>query len=502
VLSQDMIGAMARFPIVLSLATPVPEIGYQEARAARRDAIVATALAQYPNALVDHLSFPYVLRGALDVQATRITDGMLLAAARALADLAREEVVEEVVRAYGRERLSFGPEYLLPKPIDPRILVRESAAVARQAIVDGVATRHVEPEAYQESLRVRLGTGGELMRRVIVKARQEHPRVVFPEGSSETVLRAAAILADEGIARPILLGNEAAIRSVVDRIGLDAGGIAVIDPARSPLREAYIDQYFTLRRRHGVMRTTASERLDQPEYFGAMMLRGGDAEMMVSGFAAHYANSLRVILEVIGTAPGIRRISSHYMVLLPRDVYFIADCAVNIEPNAEDLAEIALLTARSVRALGLEPRVAMLSFSNFGSVDHPTTRQVRRAADLVKQRAPELAVDGEMQLATALNPDVRHEYFPFCELEQNANVLIFPNLQAGNPAMQLLQHMDDAVVVGPVLMGTRLPVHLIQYGSSVQDLVNLTAMGIVQAAAQPRERVVAPSLVDAGGARA
>jgi malate dehydrogenase (oxaloacetate-decarboxylating)(NADP+) len=494
VLSPEMIGSMARYPIVFGLATPVPEIGYPEARAARRDAVVATALAQFPNALVDHLSFPYVLRGALDVQATRITDGMLLAAARALTDLAREDVVEEVVRAYGRERLRFGPEYLLPKPIDPRILVRESTAVARQAIVEGVARTQVDPEQYQESLRVRLGTGGELMRRVIVKARQEHPRVVFPEGASETVLRAAAILADEGIARPILLGSEAAIRSLVERLGLEAGGIAVIDPARSPRREAYIDQYFTMRRRHGVMRATAAERLDQPEYFGAMMLRGGDAEMMVSGFAAHYAHSLRVILEVIGTAPGIRRISSHYMVLLPRDVYFIADCAVNIDPDAEDLAEIALLSAAAVRALGLDPRVAMLSFSNFGSVDHALTRKVRRATEIVKQRAPGLPVDGEMQLATALNPDVRHEYFPFCELDQNANVLVFPSLQSGNPAMQILQHMDDAVVVGPVLMGTRLPVHLIQYGSSVEDLVNLTAMGIVQAAARPREGSLAPAM--------
>ena len=483
VLSQEMIRSMGRFPIVFSLATPVPEIGYDEARGSRRDVIVATALAQVPNAIVDNLSVPYVLRGTLDVQATRITDGMLMAAVRALAELAREEVVDEVSRAYGRERFSFGPEYLLPKAIDPRVLVRESAAVARRAIEEDVARRRLDMEPYQESLRIRLGTGGELMRRLIVKARHEHPRVVFPEGATEPVLRAAAILADEGIARPILLGNEAEIRSLVDRLGLDVAGISVVDPARSTRRDAYAEQYFRMRRRRGVMQSTAVERLQQPEYYGAMMLRGGDAEMMISGLAAHYADSLRMILEVVGTAPRVRRISSHYMVLLPRDVYFLADCAVNIEPNAEDLAEIALLTAGCVRTLGIEPRVAMLSFSNFGSVDHALARRVRRATELVKQQAPDLTVDGEMQLATALSPVVRLDYFPFCELRNNANVLIFPDLQSGNLAMQLLQHMGDAVVVGPLLMGTRLPAHLIQYGSSVEDLVNLTATGIVHAAA-------------------
>lgn len=483
ILSPALIRTMARFPIVFSLATPVPEIRYDEARGSRRDAIVATALSQMPNAIVDHLSVPYVLRGALDVQATRITEGMLLAATGALADLAREEVVDEVSRAYGRERFSFGPEYLLPKAIDPRILVRESAAVARQAIAEGVARRPIELEPYQESLRIRLGTGRELMRRLIVKARHEHPRVVFPEGLTETVIRAAAILADEGIARPILLGNDAEIRTLVERVGLDAGGLTVVDPARSTRRDAYAEQYFRMRRRRGVMQSTAVERLRQPEYFGAMMLRGGDAEMMVSGFAAHYADSLRMILEVVGTAPRVRRISSHYMVLLPRSVYFLADCAVNIEPTSEDLAEIALLTAGCVRTLGLEPRVAMLSFSNFGSVDHPYTRRVRRATEIVKEQAPDLVVDGEMQLATALSPDVRREYFPFCDLPNNANVLVFPDLQSGNLAMHLLTHVGDAVVVGPVLMGTRLPAHLIQYASSVEDLVNLTAAGIVHASA-------------------
>jgi len=482
VLDPVMVRSMAAFPIVLALATPEPEIGYDAARGARRDAIVATGLAQHPNAVLDLLSFPYILRGALDVQATRITDGMLLAAARALAELAREEVVDEVSRAYGHERFTFGPEYLLPKPIDPRILVRESAAVARCAVGEGVARQPLDAVAYEEALRERIGTGRETMRRLMVKARHECPRVVFPEGSHETILRACSILADEGVARPILLGSEAEIRRVAEALSLEAGGMTVVDPARSVRREAYADQYFEMRGRRGVMRSTAAERLRQPAYFGAMMLHSGDADMMISGVASHYVDSIRVILEVIGTAPGVQRISSHYMVLLPRDVYFLTDCAVNIQPDAEALAESALLTAGCARALGIEPRVAMLSFSNFGSVEHPLARRVREATAIVKARAPDLVVDGEMQLATAVDGAVREQYFPFSALHEDANVLVFPDLQSGNTSMHVLQHLADAVVVGPVLMGTRLPVHLIQYGSSVEEVVHLAATGIVQAA--------------------
>lgn len=481
--TPEMVRSMARFPIVFALATPEPEIGYEEARACRHDVIVATGLTQFPNAVVDFLSFPYVLRGALDVHATRITDGMLLAAARSLADLGREEVVEEVSRAYGGAPLSFGPEYLLPRAIDPRILVRESAAVARRAVEEGVAQKPLEAGAYQESLTVRLGTGRELLRRLLVAARQERPRVAFAEGTSETVLRAASILLEEGVARPILLGPEAEVRAELERLGLDAAGVTIVDPARSPRREAYLEEYLRLRRRRGVMRTTARDRLRRTDRIAALMLRTGDADLMVSGITAHYADSLRTILEVIGMAPGVRRISSHYMVLLPRDVFFFADCSVNIDPDAEELAEIALLTAGCARAVGIEPHVAMLSFSNFGSVEHPFTRKVRRATEIVKARAPGLVVDGEMQLATALSAEIRAQHFPFTDLTKDANVLIFPDLQAGNLALQLLERAGEAVTVGPVLMGTARPAHLIQYGSSVPDLVNLVVAGIVQSAA-------------------
>ncbi|HSL22259.1 MAG TPA: phosphate acyltransferase [Vicinamibacterales bacterium] len=483
VLTPDMINTMARFPIVFALATPAPEITYEAARSTRRDVIAATALAHSQNALVDHLSFPFVLRGALDARAVRISDGMLMAAARALADLAREEVVEEVSRAYGHGRFSFGPEYLLPKPIDPRIFVRVSSAVAGQAVRERIALRQVEPAAYEETLTVRLGTGRETMRQLVVKARQERMRVVFPEGTSETILRASSVLSDEAIACPVLLGDEAEIRTAADRYAVDLAGVAIVDPLRSPRADAYADEYFRLRRRRGVMRITATERIRRPEYFGAMMLNAGDADIMLFGLHAHYPDSLRVILETIGTAPGVRRVSSGHLVLLPKDVCFIADCAVNIDPDAETLAEIALQTAGLARAAGVEPRIALLSFSNFGGVDHPLTRKVRCAAEIVRRRAPDLPVDGEMQLATALNSDIRDTYFPFCELKGNATVLVFPDLQSANLAMQLLERHGEAVLVGPLLTGTRLRAHLIHYGTSVDGLVNLVAAAVVQAAA-------------------
>jgi len=481
VVTQEMVRSMSRFPIVFALATPEPEISYELARGCRRDIIVATALGQYPNAVLDVLSFPYIFRGALDVQARRITENMLIAAARALADLAREEVVEEVERAYAHERFSFGPDYILPKPIDPRILVRASAAVAQSAIEEGVADRTVTREAHEESLRVRLGTGREMLRELILRARQKRLRVAFSEGSNETVLRACSILMDEGIAQPVLIGDEDEVSAAVERLKLDLAGATFADPARSPRRQAYTETYLQMRRRFGTMPSTAAERLSRRDYFAAMMLQEGDADMLIAGVGTHYADSLRTILEVIGPGPGTRRICSVYMAIERRDVYFLADCAVNIDPDAETLAETAMLAARAARTVGVEPRVAMLSFSNFGSVTHPLAARVRHATELVKAKDPTLTIDGEMQLATAVNTAIREQYFSFCDLKADANVLIFPDLQSGNTCLHLLQYVSDAVMVGPILMGTRLPAHLLQYGASVHDIVNLTTVGTVQA---------------------
>ena len=480
VLDAKMVRSMGSFPLVLAMATPNPEIGYAEARSVRRDVIVATSVARDPNAIIDLLAIPYIFRGALDVQASRITTEMNLAAAHALAELAREEVPEQVCRAYGDETFTFGPEYLLPKPIDPRTLVRVSSAVARQAIADAVARHPVQLDEYEEVLTVRGGTGRETMRRIILKARQICPRVVFSEGSHETILRACRILLDEGIARPILLGSEEEVFRVGHSLGLDLSGVAVVDPARSPTLEGHIQQYFQMRARRGVTRDVAELRLGDPRYFAAMMLHGGDADLMVAGIKSNFAESMRIILEVIGTEPGVNRISSHTMVMRSRETYMLADCAVNIDPTAEQLGEIALLTARAARSLGAEPRVAMLAFSDFGSHQDAVARKVRLATRIAKERSPHLVIDGELQPRTALDANFRAKHFPFSELLQDANVLIFPDLQSGSLAVHLLQMLGDAIAVGPVITGARKPVQLLEFGSTVETVVNLTAIGAVE----------------------
>jgi len=484
VLTADMVRSMNRYPIVFAMATPEPEIGYDEACAVRHDAIVGTSLTTSPNAIVDLLSFPYIIRGALDVQARTISETMMLAAARSLAELAREDVPEEVIRAYGDAPLTFGPEYLLPRPVDPRILVRQSSAVARQAMAEGMAARPLDEATLEEQLTGRLGTGRELLRQLVLKARQVSPRIVLPEGTNETVLHACVMLMDEGIACPVLLGNETQVREVAERLGIDLGGVAVVDPVSSPQLSDYADAYFELRGRRGMTRDLALQRVLEPKHFGTMMLHTGDADLMIGGISDHYAETMRPVLEVIGPADGVERIASLHMVLRPKEVFLLADCAVNIDPSAAQMAEIALLSAQMARSLGVEPRVAMLSFSNFGSVDHPLARKVREATRIARERDPELVVEGELQLATALNGNVRRRYFPFSALTQDANILIFPDLQSGNLALHLLEKLGEAVVVGPVLTGARKPVHVVQYGAPAEAVVHLATLGALQVAEQ------------------
>ncbi len=482
ILKLEMIRSMNRFPIVFALATPEPEIDYQSAKGSRQDVIVATSSGRYPNSILDLLSFPYIFRGALDVQATCITEAMMISAARALADLARDEVIEEVEKAYGYEHFSFGPEYLLPKPIDPRILVRESTAVALQAIEENIAKCKIKNEDYQESLTIRLGTGRETMRGLILRARKENFRVVFSEGTSETILRSCSVLIDEGIAKPILIGSKDEIGKKIEKLGIELSGVEIINTNHSLRFNFYVDEYFRMRHRRGVFHAAAVDRIHQRDYYAAMMVHCGDADMMIAGFSTHYADTLRTLLEVIGPEKGVERVSSHYLVLLHKDVVLLADCAVNIDPTPEQLAEIALLTARSSRSLGIEPVAAMLSYSNFGSVDHITVKKVRKAVEIVKAKAPDLIIDGEMQLATARDEKIRKDYFSFTNLKTDANNLIFPDLQSANITLQSLQYMGDAVTIGPILMGTRLPAHLLQYGASVEEVVNLTTVAVVEAA--------------------
>jgi malate dehydrogenase (oxaloacetate-decarboxylating)(NADP+) len=444
---QAMVRSMARFPVVIAMAMPEPEIEYQ--------------------------------------------------AARALAELAREEVIEEVSRAYGDATFTFGPEYLLPKPIDPRILARESRAVARQAVAEGLAGLPLDEEGYQEALTTRMGTAREFMRRIILKARQHRCRLVLPDGTDETALRACRLLVDEGIASPILLGREEEIRAAAQRLGHELEGVTILDPQRSPRFGAYAQEYLRLRARRGVMPDLARKQVADPMSFAALMVHLGDADMLIGGGTAHYAESMRKVLQVIGPAPGIRRVASVHLVLRPRATYLMADCAVNIAPEAEALAEIALLSAGMARLLGIEPRVAMLSFSNYGGVDHALARQVRRATEIARERAPDLTIDGEIQLGTALDEATRLRSFPYSELRQDANVLVFPDLQAGTLALHLLQKLGDAVVAGPVLTGARRPFHILQHGSSAEELVHLVAIGVVQAAEQLILRGEMPGTGDA-----
>jgi malate dehydrogenase (oxaloacetate-decarboxylating)(NADP+) len=493
VLSVEMIRSMEARPIVIALAAPEPEIDYREARAARHDVVVFTSRSADPNAIVDLLSSPYVFRGALDARASRITEGMMIAAARALAELAREEVPEEVSRAYGNVVFRFGPEYLLPKPVDPRILVWESAAVAKQATVEGVASQGTDATLYRESLAVRVGTGRELIRQVVLEARRLQPRIVLPDGTSRAILGAASILIDEGIGTPILLGHEEEVRGVAAGLGLELRGASVLDPLTDPRLERFAEQLFRQRERRGLIRDVARARLRDPVYFGSMMLNSGDADLMIAGMMAPYAESIRRVLEVVGPAPGVHRIFGLYMILRPNDVFFLADCSVNIEPGEETLADMAIMASRLVRSLGLEPRVAMLAFSDYGSVSHPLARRVRRATELATERDPDLIIDGEVQLLTALSREIREQLFPFSRLRQDANVLIFPDLQSGHLAVQLLEILGDAVTVGPLLVGTRRPVHVLQYGSTAEAVVNLAALGAVHAADAIRSRQPEPA---------
>ncbi|HTQ53305.1 MAG TPA: phosphate acetyltransferase [Bryobacteraceae bacterium] len=480
--TPEMLKAMARDPIVFALANPDPEITYDEAVAARPDAIVATGRSDYPNQVNNVLGFPFIFRGALDVRATTVNDEMKLAATRALAALARQDVPDAVRRAYGVDRLEFGREYIIPKPFDSRVLIWEAAAVAQAAMETGVAQAPIDIAEYREQLERRLGKAHEVMRVMIHKAQRQPKRVVFPEGEEPKILRACQILVDEKIARPVLLGNEEKIRERMEELRLHLNGIAVVDPAKSERLSAYAEEMYSLRQRKGVTRREASELILNRTTFGSMMVRLGDADAVVGGLTQHYADTIKPALQVIEVRHGMRRVSGVYVMITPkREMYFLADATVNIEPTAEDLAEIAVNTAEMARRFNEEPRVAMLSFSNFGSSRHPLAEKVRRAVELVRLREPALMVDGEMQADTAVAPEIVDVTFPFSTLKGGANVLIFPNLEAGNIAYKLLGRIGGAELIGPILMGLSRPVHVLQRGAEVNDIVNIAAIAVVDA---------------------
>jgi len=479
--SPEMLLGMNERPIIFALANPDPEIRWETALAARPDAIMATGRSDYPNQVNNVLGFPFIFRGALDVRATAINEEMKLAATRALAALAKEDVPDSVTRAYGVDRLHFGPQYLIPKPFDSRVLIWESTAVAQAAIESGVARIKIDPEQYREDLEKRLGKTREVMRIMINQARRAPKRVVFPEGEHEKVLRASQTILDEGFAKPVLLGNTERIQKLIEQQEFHLGDVDIIDPLDSQRFEHYVTELFKLRERKGVTLAEARRLMRNRTVYGAMMVRLGDADALVAGISQHYPDTIRPALQIIQMRPNCSRVVGLFMMILKGRVYFFADTTVNIDPTAEELAEIACLTAEVARRFHIEPRVAMLSFSNFGSVRHPLVEKVRRATELVKERDPKLVVDGEMQADTAVVSELVREHYPFSRLKTPANVLIFPDLQSANIAYKLLQRLGGAEAVGPILVGMRKPVHVLQHGFEVKDIVNMAAIAVVDA---------------------
>jgi len=477
-----MIKSMASQPVVVAMANPDPEITYDEARAARKDILMCTGRADYPNMVNNVLGFPFIFRGALDVHATAINDEMKLAASRALAALAKEDVPDSVCRAYGVERLAFGPDYIIPKPFDPRVLVWEASAVAEAAMETGVAQEPVDIGEYREQLEKRLGKAHEIMRGVIHKARAKTKRVVFPEGENDKILRACHILVEEKIARPILLGDERIIRARAAELAVPLGGMELVDPATSAWRELYTQELFWLRQRRGVTLPDARELITNRNVFGSMMVHMGTADALVSGVTQHYPDTIRPALQIVKVRDGVHKVSGLYALITKKgDMLFLADCSVNIEPAAEDLVEIALCAAETARRFDVTPRVAMLSFSNFGSTRHPVCEKVRKAVELLRHADPNLMVDGEIMADVAVSPEMLEQAYPFSTLKGGANVLICPDLNSANIAYKLLSKIGGAETIGPILMGMSKPVHLLPRGAEVEEIVNVAAIAVVDA---------------------
>jgi len=485
IVTKEMVRSMADNPIVFAMANPDPEITYEDAKSARDDVIMATGRSDYPNQVNNVLGFPFIFRGALDVRAKMINDEMKIAASHALATLAKTEVPDSVLRAYGGKKIEFGRDYIIPKPFDPRVLIWEATAVAKAAMESGVARMPIKDfEQYRDSLEARLGKSREIMRFFVHKAQTEPKRIVFPEGEEEKILRAAQQILDEGVAKPILLGSRTLIKQRAADLGLDLTGAEIINPGKSPRFDEYITAYYAMRQRKGLTRVDAEHQMKTHNVFGMMMVEMDDADGLISGLTQHYPETVRPALQIIGKKDGARIIAGLYMMVFKNQTIFIADATVNIEPSSEDLAEIALLAAEKVKQMDMDPKVAMLSFSNFGGTKHPLAEKVRIATEIVKRRAPGLVVDGEMQADTAVSSEIISEVYPFTSLKGAANVLICPDLTSANIAYKLLAKLGGAVAIGPMLVGMRKPVYLLIPGSDVSDIVNITAMAVFESQQQ------------------
>ena len=485
-LNKEMIKSMAKNPIVFAMANPDPEISWEEATEARKDIIMATGRSDYPNQVNNVLGFPYIFRGALDVRASTINEAMKLAAVKALAELTKSPVPDIVNMAYNESNISFGPNYIIPKPLDPRLLASVAPAVAKAAMESGVAKAPIQDwDRYKHELNKRLGLDNQVMRAIGSKARKNPKRIVFAEADNPKVLKAAQIVFDEGIGFPILLGNEDKIRKIAEENAVDLESLPIFDP-RSDLTEEKRNQYGELflgkMGRRGFNAYEAKKIMKDRNHYGCMMVECGDADAMISGLTKNYPDTIRPAIQIIGMEEGVSKIAGMYMMLTKRGPIFLADTTVNFNPTAEELAEITLLAAKEIRQFNITPRIALLSYSNFGSSNSPEAKLVAKARKIIKEKAPSLIVDGEMQASLAFNKELMLENYPFSELaDQDVNTLIFPNLSAGNIAYNLMKELGSADAVGPILLGLKKPVHILQLGSSIRSIVNMAAIAIVDA---------------------
>jgi len=491
VVTPEMVLSMPKNPIVFALANPDPEIDYEAATAVRKDIIMATGRSDFPNQVNNVLGFPYIFRGALDVRAKSINEAMKLAAVKALAELAKSAVPDLVNMAYNQQSLSFGSEYIIPKPLDPRLLSTLAPAVAKAAVASGVAQQIITNwDEYELQLNKRLGLDNQLMRIISNKARRDPKRLVFSDAENIKILKAASIIYDDGIAYPILLGNETRIKNIAAENNIDITDLPIIDIRSDEMeakREFFGSILFQKRQRKGINKYESLKLMRTQNYFGAMMVETGEADAMLSGLTRNYAEGIRPAVQIIGTEEGVKKIAGMYLLLTKKGPLFLADTTVNIKPTAEEIADITLMVAKEVRNFNIEPRIAMLSYSNFGSSDTEEAKMMAEATKIVKQRNPSLIVDGEMQGMLAFNKDILKENYPFSELvDVDVNVLIFPNLTAGNVAYHLLKEIGGVDIIGPILLGLKKPVNVLQLGSGVRNIINMATVAVVDAQLKSR----------------
>jgi len=485
VVTADMLKTMAKNPIVFAMANPEPEIAYDIAHATRKDIIMATGRSDFPNQVNNVLGFPYIFRGALDVRATAINEEMKIAAVNAIASIAKKPVPEAVNLAYNAKNIKFGREYIIPKPMDQRLIIEVSSAVAKAAIDSGVARKVITDwDAYVEELRARVGADDRIMRTLTNKAKQNPKRIVFAEADTYKILKAAQIIKEEGIATPILLGNEATIKRIMRENDLYLDDVQIIDTKDgcAPNTQKYADHLYNKRQRKGVSLHESKKLMADRNYYGASMVQFGEADALISGLTKDYVTTIKPALQIIGTEDGINRVAGMYMMLTQKGPVFFGDTTVNVNPTVQELVDITVLIERSVKQFNITPRVAMLSYSNFGSNNGPIPDKVRETVQMLHDKYPDMIVDGDMQANFALNPDLLRDNFPFSTLTgKPANTLIFPNLESGNIAYKLLQEIGGAEAVGPILLGLKKPVHVLQLGSSVREIVNMITIAVVDA---------------------